>query len=173
MRNVGTTFITFNYDRVLEYFLYNYLTCDRSCSPETAHKLLNDMNIFHVNGYISSLQDIPIGKTQVDYSEVIQSMRTVWEVPQVKDRSLLGAQELLSESDRIFVLGTSYIPDNNESIGLNPPTLKGKQFFGTGYKLSKAKTERVLHSLGLSAILDPVSIRDVTALDLIEDQYVL
>lgn len=168
-----TTFITFNYDRVLEYFLLNYLTCDRNFPEETAHEMLNDMNIFHINGYIGSLRDVPIGNTQVDYTAVIQSMRTVWEDANIESTRLEKAKELLEESDRIFVLGTSYIPDNNQSIGLTAANLKGKQFFGTGYKLSKAKTDRVLHSLGRTANTEPVLILDVTALDLIEDEYVL
>lgn len=116
-----TVFLTFNYDRVLEYCIFLYLTSDKQYEDAAAHSFIKEMQIFHVNGYIGSLEEIPFGCVENGkYPEIAKGMETVWEKRQNRDESEKEKyRELLKNAKRVYFLGFSYIPDNLESIGIN------------------------------------------------------
>lgn len=116
-----TVFLTFNYDRVLENCLFLYLTADKQYESAAAHAFIEEMQIFHVNGYIGSLEEIPFGCVENGkYPEIAKGMETVWEKRQNRDESEKEKyRELLKNANRVYFLGFSYIPDNLESIGID------------------------------------------------------
>ena len=59
-----TVFLTFNYDRVLEYCIFLYLTSDKQYADADAHAFIKEMQIHHVNGFIGSLEEIPFGAVE-------------------------------------------------------------------------------------------------------------
>lgn len=113
-----TVFLTFNYDRVLEYCIFLYLTSDKQYAD--AHAFIKDMKIFHVNGFIGSLEEIPFGAVENGkYQEIAKRMETVWEKRQNRDESEKEKyQDFLKNAQRVYFMGFSYIPDNLESIGI-------------------------------------------------------
>lgn len=184
----NTTFISFNYDRVLEYFLDKYFIYDRGMSEGDARKLLSNLNIYHINGYLGSLDDVGFGDKDVEYLKVVENMRTVWEIPSTDHEDLSEKAKLsIRQADRIFVLGTSYIKENNSSIGLHQSQLKTEYRYryasvrGTGFGLSKAAIFRSIKNMGLlyfetdrayvMAEEDEWPIKNITACDLIIDEY--
>lgn len=173
----NTTFISFNYDRILEFFLYSFLKHDRLLTGLEAQQTIDKMKIFHINGYLGGLDIIPFGVNNVKYDTVINTMRTVWEAPADEDLSTFEyAKSLVHSADRVFILGTSYIPDNNKSIGLDDLPLESN-IYGTAFGLSEANIGRVLnffnskdreyHSKG------ECKIKNISAKDLIIDEYIL
>lgn len=116
-----TVFLTFNYDRVLEYCIFLYLTADKQYESAAAHAFIEEMQIFHVNGYIGPIKTIPFGAVENgQYQEITKGMETVWEKRQNRDESeKLKYQEILKNANRVYFLGFSYIPDNLESIGID------------------------------------------------------
>ncbi len=142
----NTAFLTFNYDRVLEFFLHRYLTIDRRMSKQSATDFLQSMTIVHLNGYLGSLEQIPFGnlhpfgninrqrsdfdplfehenstQLEVDWGGVVPRMRTVWDhVDGEIAQRHLRACRAVSRAQRIFALGMSFIPENLSAIGLTP-----------------------------------------------------
>lgn len=116
-----TVFLSFNYDRVLEYCIFLYLTSDKQYVDAAAHSFINEMQIFHVNGYIGSLEKVPFGDVENGkYQEIARGMETVWEKRLNRDETEKEKyQEFLKNAERVYFLGFSYIPDNLESIGIN------------------------------------------------------
>ena len=87
-----------------------------------------------------------------------------------------AAKEAVRKGGRFFVLGSSYIPDNFESIGIDGNFQLGhRRFYGTAPKLSKANIGPALSMMG--GEFDnwteswPSKLYDVEARDLIEDFY--
>ena len=115
-----TVFLTFNYDRVLEYCIFLYLTSDKQYSDADAHAFIKDMKIFHVNGFIGPLEKIPFGAVENGkYQEIAKGMETVWEKRQNRNESEKEKyQDFLKNAERVYFMGFSYIPDNLESIGI-------------------------------------------------------
>ncbi len=148
-----TVFLTFNYDRVLEYCIFLYLTSDKQYSDADAHAFIKDMKIFHVNGFIGPLDKIPFGCVENGkYQEIAKRMETVWEKRQNRDESEKEKyQEFLKKAQRVYFMGFSYIPDNLESIGINRGAviIRNAEVYATAMGLSSQNRLRVSSYLDL------------------------
>lgn len=144
-------FITFNYDRSLEYFLYESLSNSFTKVPEAeVIKCLKKLKILHVYGQVAPLkwQDSNEG---VDYRlEISESLlrsassniRTIYE--EKENPELKEAQGLLAQAERIFFLGFGYAPENMEVLGLPgiiPPI--NCEAYGTAFGLNDKEVERI------------------------------
>ena len=148
-----TVFLTFNYDRVLEYCIFLYLTSDKQYADAAAHAFIKDMKIFHVNGFIGSLEEIPFGAVENGkYQEIAKRMETVWEKRQNRDESEKEKyQGFLKNAERVYFLGFSYIPDNLESIGIprGAEIFRNAKVYATAMGLSSQNRLRISTYLDL------------------------
>ena len=148
-----TVFLTFNYDRVLEYCIFLYLTSDKQYSDADAHAFIKEMQIHHVNGFIGSLEEIPFGVVENGkYQEIAKRMETVWEKRQNRDESEKEKyQGFLKNAERVYFLGFSYIPDNLESIGIprDAEIIRNAKVYATAMGLSSQNRLRISTYLDL------------------------
>ena len=148
-----TVFLTFNYDRVLEYCVFLYLTSDKQYTDAGAHAFIKEMRIYHVNGFIGPLEKIPFGSVENGmYQEIAKGMETVWEKRLNRDESEKEKyQEFLKKAQRVYFLGFSYIPDNLESIGINRGAviIRNAEVYATAMGLSSQNRLRVSSYLDL------------------------
>ena len=148
-----TVFLTFNYDRVLEYCIFLYLTSDKQYSDADAHSFIKEMQIFHVNGFIGSLEKIPFGAVENGkYQEIAKRMETVWEKRRNRDESEKEKyQGFLKNAERVYFLGFSYIPDNLESIGIprGAEIIRNAKVYATAMGLSSQNRLRISTYLDL------------------------
>ena len=148
-----TVFLTFNYDRVLEYCVFLYLTSDKQYADADAHAFINEMQIHHVNGFIGTLEEIPFGAVENGkYQEIAKGMETVWEKRQNRDESEKEKyQGFLKNAERVYFLGFSYIPDNLESIGIprGAEIIRNAKVYATAMGLSSQNRLRISTYLDL------------------------
>jgi hypothetical protein len=148
-----TVFLTFNYDRVLEYCIFLYLTSDKQYADADAHAFIKEMQIFHVNGFIGSLEKIPFGAVENGkYQEIAKGMETVWEKRQNCDESEKEKyKEFLKNAERVYFLGFSYIPGNLESIGIprGAEIIRNAKVYATAMGLSPQNRLRISTYLDL------------------------
>ncbi|MBR6941556.1 MAG: hypothetical protein IKH55_00470 [Fibrobacter sp.] len=148
-----TVFLTFNYDRVLEYCIFLYLTSDKQYTDADAHAFIKEMQIFHVNGFIGPLDKIPFGCVENGkYQEIAKGMETVWEKRKNRDESEKEKyQGFLKNAERVYFLGFSYIPDNLESIGIprGAEIIRNAKVYATAMGLSSQNRLRISTYLDL------------------------
>ncbi|MBR2198757.1 MAG: hypothetical protein IJ909_10225 [Fibrobacter sp.] len=148
-----TVFLTFNYDRVLEYCIFLYLTSDKQYSDADAHSFIKEMQIHHVNGFIGSLEEIPFGAVENGkYQEIAKRMETVWEKRRNRDESEKEKyQGFLKNAERVYFMGFSYIPDNLESIGIprGAEIIRNAKVYATAMGLSSQNRLRISTYLDL------------------------
>ena len=148
-----TVFLTFNYDRILEYCIFLYLTSDKQYADADAHAFISEMQIYHVNGFIGSLDEIPFGVVENGmYQEIAKRMATVWEKRQNRDESEKEKyQGFLRNAQRVYFLGFSYIPDNLYSIGINrgAQIIQNAKVYATAMGLSPQNRLRISSYLDL------------------------
>lgn len=148
-----TVFLTFNYDRVLEYCIFLYLTSDKQYADADAHSFIKEMQIHHVNGFIGSLEEIPFGAVENGkYQEIAKRMETVWEKRQNRDETEKAKyQEFLKSAQRVYFMGFSYIPDNLESIGIprGAEIIRNAKVYATAMGLSPQNRLRISTYLDL------------------------
>ena len=148
-----TVFLTFNYDRVLEYCIFLYLTSDKQYADADAHAFIKEMQIHHVNGFIGSLEEIPFGAVENGkYQEIAKRMETVWEKRRNRDESEKEKyQGFLKNAERVYFMGFSYIPDNLESIGIprGAEIIRNAKVYATAMGLSSQNRLRISTYLDL------------------------
>ena len=177
-----TVFLTFNYDRVLEYCIFLYLTSDKQYEDADAHAFINEMPIYHVNGFIGPLEEIPFGAVENGkYQEIAQRMATVWEKRSKRDESEKEKyQGFLKNAQRVYFMGFSYIPDNLESIGISfgAKIIQNAKVYATAMGLSSQNRLRISSYLDLDDFENGIRthfenriLKDASAVDLILDYY--
>jgi len=150
------TFITFNYDRSLEQFLYNSLRCLYSEVPEDMIiQTLKKLKIIHVYGKIAPLKwenqtDFVDYKQQIDEPLLERTAKNIETIYEVKENpELIEANNLLKQAEVIFFLGFGYAPENMKILGL-PESISPKcQVYGTAFNMIKEELDRLnseLHS---------------------------
>ena len=148
-----TVFLTFNYDRVLEYCIFLYLTSDKQYTDVDAHSFIKEMQIFHVNGFIGSLEKIRFGEVENGkYQEIAKGMETVWEKRLKRNDSEKEMyQKFLKNAQRVYLLGFSYIPDNLESIAIPryAEIIQNAKVYATAMGLSSQNRLRISSYLDL------------------------
>lgn len=148
-----TVFLTFNYDRVLEYCIFLYLTSDKQYADADAHSFIKEMQIHHVNGFIGPLEEIPFGAVgNGKYQEIAGRMETVWEKRQNRDESEKEKYHgFLKNAQRVYFMGFSYIPDNLKSIGIErgAEIIQNAKVYATAMGMSPQNRLRVSSYLDL------------------------
>jgi len=114
------SFITFNYDRSLEHFLYESLANSFSGigTPKIAEQL-NRLRITHVFGQAAG----------IDVAEIVRNLRIIYEEPQ--NPELAEAHELINKAQRIFFLGFGYARENLEILNIPTVLRENQQIYGT------------------------------------------
>ena len=152
--NGNLAFITFNYDRSLEQFLYESFSNSFTEVPEPdVSKCLKKLKILHVYGQIAPLkwQDPEQGvdyKPKVEESlleRVVANVKTIYE--QKKSTVLDEAIVLLTQADEIFFLGFGYAPENMKVLRL-PELIPPKcQVYGTAFNMIGEEVNRLYSEL--------------------------
>lgn len=136
--NNHISFITYNYDRSLEQFLFLSLKNSYGKSdPEVAEKI-GQIPIFHVHGIVGNL-DWQTNKgwpyspdRHIDrVKQVMLMINIISEIQDEKDH-FSKAWKILNNSERIIFLGFGYHKENIERLKLNE-LAEGKSFHGSAF----------------------------------------
>ncbi|MBN2182514.1 MAG: hypothetical protein JW715_11430 [Sedimentisphaerales bacterium] len=152
--NGNLSFISFNYDRSLEYFLYESLRNSfTEVTEEQIIQCLKRFKILHVYGQIAPLrwQDDANG---VDYHPQITSsllkgtssnIRTIYE--QQDNPELSEAKTLISQAEQIFFLGFGYAKENMDVLNMPSLIPPSCQVYGTAFGMVEKEVKNVLHTM--------------------------
>jgi hypothetical protein len=143
-------FVVFNYDRCLEFFLYNALQRYHHFAPEPAAELVKRMHIYHPYGTVGLLpwlgMEAPIDYGQVptarELLELSAQIKTFSESAHEVDGSLASARNAITNAARIVFLGFAFHRQNVEllfpEVGA-PVRTTARALFGTSLGLSDSK----------------------------------
>jgi len=161
-------FITFNYDRSLEHFLFTSLQNTYNKSDQECAEQLQQIPVIHVHGSLGKLpwQDakgIPYGTIERSASSDSSTLNTTLAITASKQIKIItedqsnsegfqSAFKLLSEADRIYFLGFGYHSTNLERLpvsslpkllALNAFKLESSPMIGTAKDLQDAEVTSV------------------------------
>jgi len=155
----NSKFITFNYDRLLEYKIFEYLHYDKKYKEDEISKKIKEINIIHVNGSIGNLKDIEFGKSKEvrknqmgrnydvhpNYEFIIETMKTIWEHDdKEKEQKQKEIMEYFKTSERIFFIGFGWLEDNIKILGIRDSNiLEGKEIYVSAYGLSEKREKEI------------------------------
>jgi hypothetical protein len=156
----NVSFIVFNYDRCLEFFLVHALRRLYQITEQQAQSIVDDLHIVHPYGAVP--RNIPFGNTGANFAQVVDHIKTYTEQ--------MGAGEVinaiateLGRAHAVIFLGFAY---HNQNMTLLRPAepIKPKQIFGTAFGMSDADVEVVSHDLA-SFFCSPNGYADALAND--------
>jgi hypothetical protein len=160
------SFITFNYDRSLEQFLYESLSSlfEDSLKPQII-QCLKKLKILHVYGQIAPLkwQDSNEG---VDYRPEISEgllqkaanyIKTIYEQKESPD--INEALRLLSQGGQIFFLGFGYAPENMDVLGLPGLIPQTCWVYGTAFGANDKEVKRIRNRIIEGLRTNPPSVK--------------
>jgi hypothetical protein len=140
----NVAFVVFNYDRVIEHFLFTALKQFYNVDETRAAELMQTLSIVHPYGMVGSA---PYGNNggiayggglrAVDgaYMNLAQRIRTYAE--QSSDEVALNAiKQKIEEAEKIVFLGFAFHDQNVELLRPRVPLTERKQIFGTAFGMS-------------------------------------
>jgi hypothetical protein len=144
----AVSFITFNYDRVLEHILFNAAKHRYGKSDEECAAVLRKIRIVHVHGSLGPLPwQESVGRSYGPRPED-------WEVGTAASRIKIvcegaegdpefnEARKLIREAQRIYFLGFGYNKDNVERLHLGE-CKEAARIYGSAFKFSDREQEDV------------------------------
>lgn len=120
------SFVTFNYDRCVEHFLFSALSNTYNRPPDEVKEVLESMPIVHLHGRLGALpwQDGPSRPfdTQMNRDGLriaADNIKIIHEdIKDGRDKDFARAKRLLMEADQIILMGFGYNSTNVERLGI-------------------------------------------------------
>jgi hypothetical protein len=143
------SFINFNYDRCLEYFLRQALALMYGIEPKQASAIVVKANIIHPYGSVGPLERMPFGGTEhsrMDYRDLSKAIKTYTE--RIEEQEVLqNIKSAIRDAQCIVFLGFAY---HKQNMALLKParSRKIKQVYGTAYGMSDSDVSEVVAELG-------------------------
>lgn len=150
------TFLTFNYDRSLEYFLEeSLLNSFLSADLQKIREQVKKITIHHIYGCIDRPEWLGGRPYRSSYSlsdvnALSQNIKIAHETAGIKKET----QEIMEKAERIFFLGFGYARENLQALGIEAVDYGGKQIFGTALGLSNKEHGQISKYL-ISHFRDP------------------
>jgi hypothetical protein len=140
------SFVVFNYDRCIEYFLIHALKRTYSIRHEDAEAIVSGLRIIHPYGDVGSFREVPFGATRINCVALSERIKTYTEQAVVA-QVIAGIQEAIQRAKHIVFLGFAY-HDRNMRL-LKPPKEfpTSKRLFGTVFGMSDSDVEVVGHRI--------------------------
>jgi hypothetical protein len=168
--NGNLAFITFNYDRSLEQFLYEALhNSFTEVQEDEIVKSLKQLRILHVYGQVAFLKwqnpkdyiDYKLPISELLLQRVAKNIRTIYEEKQ--NPELIEAQNLLKQAKEIFFLGFGYAQENMEVLELPKLIPPECEVYGTAFNMIDKEIDRLRAKLHGGRTRDQDNYLDSTA----------
>lgn len=158
----NVSFITFNYDRSLEHFLYESLIHSFNNTPSKKIKeQISQLGIIHVFGQVSGLdwQELPSKLeyrhevNRIKIQKLVKNLRIIYE--EEKNPELEEARELIGEAQRIFFLGFGYAKENLELLKISERLNAHQYICGTAFGSTTKEIQDIKTILELDTQIEP------------------
>jgi hypothetical protein len=155
------SFITYNYDRTLEYFLHASLMNGYGKSSQECLTALKRVDVIHLHGRLCYLpwqgkkNIVEFGETQItpQILEMCQrEIRIVHENIDDRDEEFNSARSFLREAERVYFMGYGYAPQNVDR--LNFKEVKPRICEGTAVQLTHMERGSIIKRLGTVTLHD-------------------
>jgi hypothetical protein len=141
------SFLTFNYDRCIEQFLFFAFREFYRISDDEAVNLVESVDIHHAYGQLGHFRgrsgELAFGQSHFGPSRInaISSIKTYSE--QLEDLDRNRVQEMINRADRIVFVGFGFLPINQKLLFPEiPDVISLKQVLGTSLGLSPSDKKR-------------------------------
>jgi hypothetical protein len=138
-------FITFNYDRSLQHFLFQSLRHSfYDAADEDIEEQVKKIQVDHVYGAVAPLPWQGNGREygrEYSWDDIAGLAKNIQLMHQ--ERKTAKVTEVIREASKIFFLGFGYHRENLQILGIGREDYGLKEIFGTGMGLSASKIDEI------------------------------
>ncbi len=161
--NLKLSFITFNYDRSLEYFLY-YSLKHRTIDVKKAQEAFEKIKIVHVYGGFGNFPWEEKGilyEYNVTPEILIRFANGIKIMSDERDTvALESAKQLIANADYVYFMGFGYDENNLKRLGVPIRTSNRPRYLGTAYNLKNSDIMHIKVSYGIRLADSKATIKD-------------
>lgn len=170
--NNRVSFITFNYDRSLEYFLFNVIKNTYGISDEESAKTLSSIPIIHVHGDLGLLPFSANGgqairryamNTRHDLITIAKDRIKIVHEDIDNDGEFVRAQHELGNASKIILIGFGFNETNIVRLRLNK-VRNDQQYWGTCYGFTELEKANIERKVGCRLMLASPRLKTLEAL---------
>jgi hypothetical protein len=145
-------FVTFNYDRLVEYYLDVVLTHAFSLTEEEARAIRNSIPIIHLHGKIQerSFGDFTSLLVPNAAKKIASGIRIIHDAMPTNDPNFDAAYEHISKARRVVLMGLGYHSENIRRLRLSSLISNASYLFGSGYNVGRAEFDVAQRRLGMT-----------------------
>jgi hypothetical protein len=144
------SFVTFNYDRVVEHFFHTSLQNTFGKGAGDTARILDQIPIIHLHGQVGYLpwqsdrNVVPFGATAIgalQMNVMLSEIKVVHEdITDGRDKEFKRAKELIADAARVYLLGFGFGGRNVERLGL--ANVEAHDYAGTAYGMTSKETNQ-------------------------------
>ncbi|MCX5817334.1 MAG: hypothetical protein NTX75_14035 [Proteobacteria bacterium] len=169
------TFITFNYDRSLEYYLFSRLkSLYYKISDSEIIEQINKIPIYHVYGQVDDLPwqggNKQYGSTY-KYNDIHSIKDRIKVIFERTDTEIEYIRAAIGQAELIYFLGFGYDKINMKAIGLPESINAGSKVFGTAFEITEKEKRDIITYLTSTGIIQrpDVKLRDCNCVELLKE----
>lgn len=152
-------FVTFNYDRTLEFRLFAAcFSLWGSLDLADAYKLVSDLSIYHVYGSLGEFYH-PDANDEITYGETKLCHEAAKFIKIIGEHDKQTTKEIhkrIADAEYIFILGCHYHPENMSLLALDQlPKGKHRHIYGSCFGMTYAERDYLQDSYGFIDFQDP------------------
>lgn len=155
------TFITFNYDRSFEHFMFESLQHSFvDVSEERVKRIWSSQPVFHVYGQVAQLPwespEHGVAYREGDNRPVAPFIDGIFLINEERGAiDTIRKQDLIRNAEKVFFLGFGYHPENLELLGFPGVYVGEKKIYGSAIGFCKEELDKI--SLSITRRNPPVS----------------
>lgn len=147
------SFITFNYDRMIENYFRRRLSSTFNLTQADLTQYFDHLKIKHVYGSLAYLPEqkndkVSVGEFSLEYGSTItlnqlDKMQDNIKIINEERKNGEDWSEIISSYDRVFFLGFGYAEENMKVLNLPECLRKGQKVYGTAFNNSENEIEKI------------------------------
>lgn len=171
------SFITFNYDRSLEHFLYNRFENGHQFEKYgvTAPEIFKKIPFYHVYGKVAPLDwEREENKPWVGYGgyhqkyNLLDSLKeNIKLIDEREGKKNYEIGNLLKDAERIFFLGFSYADENLTVLDIPQVLNQNQWIFGTAFGMTENEIRKIRNKFSPNVISEKMHFEDIDCLGLL------
>lgn len=147
-------FITFNYDRLVEYKLLTSVKYKYGIAWDKASEYISHIKIKHVFGEVNFISPAvyQLGRKdffQTDYQTVVNNAKTIKTIGERNSLDLSEIRDLIANASRIIFLGFGFNQENIDLLNIKHDANRDTKIFGTSFKLNENRVKEITNKISL------------------------
>lgn len=164
IKDCGLNIVTFNYDRSIEYFLFNSIKSTYNKSDDEVYEAISGIKIIHLHGTLGFMGNDILNESfnhygdYKDISKVLAISKNIKVIHEEVENNYIKARSIIKNSDEIIVAGFGYSNRNTDRLEIGKSNAK-KIILGF-YNMREVDIETAISTMNIAKNVEVLKITE-------------